>query len=63
MTVNFLKSTPVFCDPIPPEMLVKHVKLPGVKISNDIKWNKHVSNIIRPLLEYACPNKILNWTL
>jgi len=47
MTINFLKSTPVFCDPIPHEMLVKHVKLLGVTISNDLKWGTQVSNIVK----------------
>ena len=36
-----------FCDPIPPEMLVKHVKLLGVTISNDLKWDTRVSNIVK----------------
>ena len=47
MTINLLKSTPVFRDPIPPEMLVKHVELLGITISNDLKWDTHVSNIVK----------------
>ena len=47
MKINFLKSTPAFCDPIPREMLVKHVKLLGVIISNDLKWDTYVSNIVK----------------
>ena len=47
MTINFLKSTPVFCDPIPREMLVKHVKLLDATISNDLKWDTHVSKIVK----------------
>ena len=37
MTINFLKSPTVFCDSIPLEILLKHVKVLGVTISNDLK--------------------------
>ena len=47
ITINFLKSTPVFLDPTPPKMLVKHVKLLDVTSSNNLKWDMHVSNIVK----------------
>ena len=60
MTINFLKSTPAFCDPISSEMLVKHVKLLGVTISNDLKWEKHVSNIVNQANVSLSIFKLLN---
>ena len=60
MTINFLKSTPAFCDPIPSEMLVKHVKLLGVTISNDLKWDTHVSNIVKQANVSLSIFKLLN---
>ena len=60
MTINFLKSTPAFCDPIPSEMLVKHVKLLGVTISNDLKWETHVSNIVKQANVSLSIFKLLN---
>ena len=47
MTINFLKSTPVFLYSIPPKMLVKHVKLLDVTISNNIKRDNYVANIVK----------------
>jgi hypothetical protein len=47
MMINFLKSTPAFLDPVPPEMMVKHVKLLGVTISNILLWDMHVLNIVK----------------
>ena len=60
MTINFMKSTPAFCDPIPCEMLVKHVKILGVTISNDLKWETHVSNIVKQANVSLSIFKLLN---
>ena len=48
-------------------MLVKNVKLLGVTISNELKWDTHVSNIVKQanvslsmfklLNEFNCPRK------
>ena len=60
MTINFLKSTPAFCDLIPSEMLVKHVKLLGVTVSNDLKWDTHVPNIVKQANVSLSIFKLLN---
>jgi hypothetical protein len=60
MTINLLKSTPVFLDPIPPEMLVKHVKLLGVTISNNFMVDMHVSNILKQANVSLSMLKLLN---
>ena len=60
MTINFLKSTPVFCDPIPSKMLVKHVKLLGVTIFNDLKQDMHSSNIVKQANVSLSMFKLLN---
>ena len=57
MTINFLKSTPVFLDPIPAEILVKHVRLLGITISNNRKWEMHVSNIVKQIFNIYVKTK------
>ena len=47
MTISFLKSTPSFKQPIPPEMSVQQCKLLGITISSNLKWEVHVTNITK----------------
>ena len=46
MPICFLKSTPCFLNPIPPEIYASSVKLLGVTISSILKWDIHVKDII-----------------
>ena len=46
-TISFLKSTPSFKQPIPPEMSIQQCKLLGITISSDLKWEVHVTNITK----------------
>ena len=69
MTVNFLKSPPSFTNPIPPKISVTCIKLLGVTITADLKWDAHVQNILKQaspsvsllklLLKFSCPPKDL----
>ena len=60
MTINFLKSTPVFLDLNQAELLVKQVKLLCIKISNNRKWEMHVSNIVKQASVSLSMLKLLN---
>ena len=47
LTFPFLKSTPVFN---PPNLSASHlteIKLLGVHITSDLKWNKHVDGMLK----------------
>ena len=46
MPICFLKSSPCFLNPIPPEIYASSVKLLGVIISLNFKWDIHVKDII-----------------
>ena len=45
MPICFLKSSPHFLSPIPPEISVSSFKLLGVTISSNLKWGIHVKDI------------------
>ena len=47
LTINFLKTPPSFSCPIPPEMSVTTMKLLGVTISSDLKWDCHINDILK----------------
>ena len=47
MTISFLKSTPSFKHPIPPDISVQQCKLLGIAISRDLKWEVHVTTITK----------------
>ena len=53
--VNFKKSVPnIIIEGIPVEV-VKHAKLLGVILSDDLTWNMHVDSIVKKLLKgYIC---------
>ena len=53
--VNFKKSVPnIIIEGIPVEV-VKHAKLLGVILSDDLTWNMHVDSIVKMLLKgYIC---------
>ena len=53
--VNFKKSVPnIIIEGIPVEV-VKHAKLLGVILSDDLTWNVHVDSIVKKLLKgYTC---------
>ena len=53
--VNFKKSVPnIIIDGNPVEV-VKHAKLLGVILSDDLTWNMHVDSIVKKLLKgYIC---------
>jgi hypothetical protein len=46
MPISFLKSSPCFLNPVPPEVSVSSFKLLGVTISSNLKWDIHVKDII-----------------
>ena len=46
MPICFLKSSPIFLNPIPPEIYASSVKLLGVTISSNFKRDIHVKDII-----------------
>ena len=45
MPISFLKSSPCFLNPIPPEIPVSSFKLVGVTISSNLKWDIHDTDI------------------
>ena len=47
MTVNFIKPSPSFTNPIPPKISITCIKLLGVTITADLKWDAHVQNILK----------------
>ena len=47
LTFFFLKSAPVFNPPIPSASHVTEIKLLGVHITSDLKWNKHVDGMLK----------------
>ena len=53
--VNFKKCVPnITIEGIPVEV-VKHAKLLGVILSDDLTWNMHVDSIVKKLLKgYIC---------
>ena len=60
MPICFLKSSPCFLNPIPPEMYVSSVKLLGVTISSNLKWDIHVKDIIHKANASIALLKLLN---
>ena len=47
LTFSFLKSMPVFNPPIPSASHVTEIKLLGLHITSDLKWNKHVDGMLK----------------
>ena len=47
LTISCLKTPPSFSVPIPPEMSVNTMKLLGVTISSDIKWDCRVNDFLK----------------
>ena len=60
MPICFLKSSPCFLNPIPPEIYVSSVKLLGVTISSDLMWDIHVEDTIRKANVFITLLKLLN---
>ena len=52
--VNFKKSVPnITIEGIPVEV-VKHAKLLGVILSDDLTWNMHVDSIVKKATKRVC---------
>ena len=47
LTISFLKTLHSFSCPIPPEKSINTMKLLGVTISSDLKWDCHVNNFLK----------------
>ena len=60
MPICFLKSSPYFLNPIPPEISVSSFKLLGVTISSNLKWDIHVNDIIHRANVSIALLKLLN---
>ena len=60
MPICFLKSSPCFLNPIPPEIYASSVKLLGVTISSNLKWDIHVKDIIHKANASIALLKLLN---
>ena len=60
VSVSFLKSPPLFLAPIPPETSVTSLKLLGVTISSNLKWDAHINNILRQANSSLSLLKLLN---
>ena len=46
-TISFLKTPPSFSCPIPPKMSINATKLLSVTISSDLKWDRHVNDLLK----------------
>ena len=58
--ICFLKFSPCFLNPIPPEIYLFTVKLLGVTISSNLKWDIHVKDIIHKANASIALLKLLN---
>ena len=46
-TFNFLKSKPSFITPIPNEIITTKIKLLGVTLTSDLKWEANICSIVK----------------
>ena len=60
MQICFLKTSPLFLNPIPSDISVSYLKLFGVIISSNLKWDTCVKDIVDNVNESMSFLKLLN---